>query len=247
VEAKVEEMILTIENLNVYYGNLHALREVSLRVGAGEIVSLVGANGAGKTTTLKAVSGVIPARSGRIVFNGKDVAGAKQHKIARMGISHVPEGRGVFANMTVRENLDMGAYTRRSAREVAESLDRVYALFPRLAERSGQMAGTLSGGEQQMLAIGRAMVAGPSLMLLDEPSMGLSPLLVGEIFDMIKEVNRGGVTILLVEQNAYMALSISQRAYVLEAGTIVLQGDSADLRNDPRVQAAYLGDVSGGG
>jgi branched-chain amino acid transport system ATP-binding protein len=247
VEAKVEEMILRIENLNVYYGNLHALREVSLRVGTGEIVSLVGANGAGKTTTLKAVSGVIPARSGRIVFNGKDVAGAKQHKIARMGISHVPEGRGVFANMTVRENLDMGAYTRRSAREVAESLDRVYALFPRLAERSGQMAGTLSGGEQQMLAIGRAMVAGPSLMLLDEPSMGLSPLLVGEIFDMIKEVNRGGVTILLVEQNAYMALSISQRAYVLEAGTIVLQGDSADLRNDPRVQAAYLGDVSGGG
>jgi branched-chain amino acid transport system ATP-binding protein len=247
VEAKVEEMILTIENLNVYYGNLHALREISLRVGAGEIVSLVGANGAGKTTTLKAVSGVIPARSGRIVFNGKDVIGAKQHKIARMGISHVPEGRGVFANMTVRENLDMGAYTRRSARDVAESFDRVYALFPRLAERSGQMAGTLSGGEQQMLAIGRAMVAGPSLMLLDEPSMGLSPLLVGEIFDMIKEVNRGGVTILLVEQNAYMALSISQRAYVLEAGTIVLQGDSADLRNDPRVQAAYLGDVSGGG
>jgi branched-chain amino acid transport system ATP-binding protein len=247
VEAKVEEMILTIGNLNVYYGNLHALREISLHVGAGEIVSLVGANGAGKTTTLKAVSGVIPARSGSIVFNGKDVAGAKQHKIARMGISHVPEGRGVFANMTVRENLDMGAYTRRSAREVAESLDRVYALFPRLAERSGQMAGTLSGGEQQMLAIGRAMVAGPSLMLLDEPSMGLSPLLVGEIFDMIKEVNRGGVTILLVEQNAYMALSISHRAYVLETGTIVLQGASADLRNDPRVQAAYLGDVSGGG
>jgi branched-chain amino acid transport system ATP-binding protein len=247
VEAKVEEMILTIENLNVYYGNLHALREISLRVGAGEIVSLVGANGAGKTTTLKAVSGVIPARSGRIVFNGKDVAGTKLHKIARMGISHVPEGRGVFANMTIRENLDMGAYTRRSAREVAESRDRVYTLFPRLAERSGQMAGTLSGGEQQMLAIGRAMVAGPSLMLLDEPSMGLSPLLVGEIFDMIKEVNRGGVTILLVEQNAYMALSISHRAYVLETGTIVLQGDSADLRNDPRVQAAYLGDVSGGG
>jgi len=247
VEATVEEMILTIEKLNVYYGNLHALREISLHVGAGEIVSLIGANGAGKTTTLKAVSGVIPTRSGRIVFNGKDVAGVKQHKIARMGISHVPEGRGVFANMTVRENLDMGAYTRRSGREVAESLERVYALFPRLAERSGQMAGTLSGGEQQMLAIGRAMVASPALMLLDEPSMGLSPLLVGEIFDMIKEVNRGGATILLVEQNAYMALSIAHRAYVLETGNIVLQGDSADLRNDPRVQAAYLGDVSGGG
>jgi branched-chain amino acid transport system ATP-binding protein len=243
----VEELILTIEKLNVYYGNLHALREVSLHVGAGEIVSLIGANGAGKTTTLKSVSGVIPTRSGRIVFNGKDMAGVKQHKIARMGISHVPEGRGVFANLTVRENLDMGAYTRRSAREVEESLERVYALFPRLAERSGQMAGTLSGGEQQMLAIGRAMVARPVLMLLDEPSMGLSPLLVGEIFDMIKEVNRGGATILLVEQNAYMALSIAHRAYVLEAGTVVLHGDSAELRNDARVQAAYLGDVSGGG
>ena len=240
-------MILTIEKLNVYYGNLHALREISLQVGAGEIVSLVGANGAGKTTTLKAVSGVIPARSGRIVFNGKDVTGMKQHKIARMGISHVPEGRGIFANMTVRENLDMGAYTRRSAREVSESLDRVYALFPRLAERSRQLGGTLSGGEQQMLAIGRAMVAGPSLMLLDEPSMGLSPLLVVEIFDMIKEVNRSGVTILLVEQNAYMALSVAHRAYVLETGTMVLQGDSIELRKDPRVQAAYLGDVSGGG
>ena len=240
-------MILTIEKLNVYYGNLHALREISLQVGAGEIVSLVGANGAGKTTTLKAVSGVIPARSGRIVFNGKDVTGMKQHKIARMGISHVPEGRGIFANMTVRENLDMGAYTRRSAREVSESLDRVYALFPRLAERSRQLGGTLSGGEQQMLAIGRAMVAVPSLMLLDEPSMGLSPLLVVEIFDMIKEVNRSGVTILLVEQNAYMALSVAHRAYVLETGTMVLQGDSIELRKDPRVQAAYLGDVSGGG
>jgi len=243
----VEGMVLSIEKLDVDYGNLHALREVSLHVGAGEIVSLVGANGAGKTTTLKAVSGVIPARSGRIVFHGKDVAGMKQHKIARMGISHVPEGRGVFANMTVRENLDMGAYTRRSAREAAEGLERVYALFPRLAERSGQMAGTLSGGEQQMLAIGRAMVARPALMLLDEPSMGLSPLLVGEIFDMIREVNREGATILLVEQNAYMALSIAHRAYVLETGRIVLQGDSADLRKDPRIQAAYLGDVPGGG
>ena len=243
----VEEMILTLENLNVFYGNLHALREVSLHVQAGEIVSLIGANGAGKTTTLKAVSGVIPVRSGKIVFNGKNVSGIPQHKIARMGISHVPEGRGVFANMTVRENLDMGAYTRRSTREAAEGLERVYDLFPRLAERSGQMAGTLSGGEQQMLAIGRAMVANPALMLLDEPSMGLSPLLVGEIFDMIKEVNRGGVTILLVEQNAYMALSIAHRAYVLETGRIVLQGDSADLRKDPRIQAAYLGDVPGGG
>jgi len=216
-------------------------------VEAGEIVSLIGANGAGKTTTLKAVSGVLAPRAGEIVFNGRNLAGLPQHRIVRMGISHVPEGRGVFANMTVRENLDMGAYTRRSGREVAESLDRVFALFPRLAERSAQLAGTLSGGEQQMLAIGRAMVARPALMLLDEPSMGLSPLLVREIFDMITEVNRSGAAILLVEQNAYMALSVAHRAYVLEAGSIVLHGASADLQNDPRVQAAYLGDVPEGG
>ena len=240
-------MLLSIENLNVFYGSLHALRDVSLHVAAGEIVTLIGANGAGKTTTLKAVSGVIPLRSGRIAFQGKDVAGLPPHRISRMGISHVPEGRGVFANMTVRENLDMGAYARRSGREVSERLEKVYAMFPRLAERSGQMAGTLSGGEQQMLAIGRAMVARPALLLLDEPSMGLSPLLVGEIFDMIKEVNRGGATILLVEQNACMALSIAHRAYVLETGGIVLSGASSELRDDPRVQAAYLGDVAGGG
>ena len=240
-------MVLTIDYINVYYGNLHALKDVSLRVDAGEIVSLIGANGAGKTTTLKAVSGVLPSRTGKIVFDGRNLASLPQHRIARMGISHVPEGRGVFANMTVRENLDMGAYTRRSGREVAESLDKVFALFPRLAERSAQLAGTLSGGEQQMLAIGRAMVARPALMLLDEPSMGLSPLLVREIFDMITEVNRSGAAILLVEQNACMALSVAHRVYVLEAGSIVLHGAPADLQNDPRVQAAYLGDVSGGG
>lgn len=240
-------MLLSIENLNVFYGSMHALRDVSLHVAAGEIVTLIGANGAGKTTTLKAVSGVIPLRSGRIAFQGKDVAGLPPHRISRMGISHVPEGRGVFANMTVRENLDMGAYARRSGREVSEGLEKVYAMFPRLAERSGQMAGTLSGGEQQMLAIGRAMLARPALLLLDEPSMGLSPLLVGEIFDMIKEVNRGGATILLVEQNACMALSIAHRAYVLETGGVVLSGASSELRDDPRVQAAYLGDVAGGG
>jgi branched-chain amino acid transport system ATP-binding protein len=243
----VEPLLLTIDNINVYYGNLHALRDVSLHVEAGEIVSLIGANGAGKTTTLKAVSGILAPRSGKIVFEGRNLAGVPQHRIARMGISHVPEGRGIFANMTVRENLDMGAYTRRPGREAAERLEKVFALFPRLAERSGQMAGTLSGGEQQMLAIGRAMVAGPALMLLDEPSMGLSPLLVGEIFDMIAEVNRNGATILLVEQNAWMALTVAHRAYVLEAGSIVLHGSPADLQNDPRVQAAYLGDVSGGG
>jgi branched-chain amino acid transport system ATP-binding protein len=223
------------------------LSEVSLQVDSGEVVSLIGANGAGKTTTLKAVSGILAPRSGRIVFNGKELVGLPPHGIARMGISHVPEGRGMFANMTVRENLDMGAYTRRSRREVEESLEKVFSLFPRLSERSGQVAGTLSGGEQQMLAIGRAMVARPALMLLDEPSMGMSPVLVEEIFKMIAEVNRGGTTVLLVEQNAFMALSIARRAYVLEAGRMVLSGDSADLQNDPRVQAAYLGDVPGGG
>ncbi|NJD61831.1 MAG: ABC transporter ATP-binding protein [Deltaproteobacteria bacterium] len=240
-------MLLSIENIDVYYGNLCALSEVSLHVDMGEVVCLVGANGAGKTTALKAVSGIIAPRSGRIVFDGKDLTGLPQHRIARMGISHVPEGRGVFANMTVRENLDMGAYTRRSGREVAESLEKVFALFPRLSERSGQMAGTLSGGEQQMLAIGRAMVARPALMLLDEPSMGMSPVLVEEIFKMIAEVNRGGTTVLLVEQNAFMAMTIARRAYVLEAGRIVLSGDAPDLQNDPRVQAAYLGDVPGDG
>jgi branched-chain amino acid transport system ATP-binding protein len=239
-------LLLSIENINVYYGNLHALKDVSLLVDEGEVVSLIGANGAGKTTALKAVSGILSPRSGRISFGGKVLSGLPPHRIARMGISHVPEGRGVFANLTVRENLDMGAYTRRSAREVKESLEKVFDRFPRLAERSGQMAGTLSGGEQQMLAIGRAMVARPALMLLDEPSMGLAPLLVREIFDMIAGVNAGGTTILLVEQNAYMALSIAHRAYVLEAGGIVLHGASAKLRMDPRVQAAYLGDVSGG-
>ncbi len=233
--------MLIIENINVYYGNLHALNGVSLRVGEGEIVSLIGANGAGKTTALRAISGILAPRSGKILFKGKDIAGLPPHKVARLGVAHVPEGRGVFSNMSVRENLDLGAYTRRPGRGVDESMDRVFSLFPRLAERAGQLAGTLSGGEQQMLAIGRALVANPSLMLLDEPSMGLSPLLVEEIFRMITEVNRAGATILLVEQNASMALSVSRRAYVLEAGNIVLQGGTEDLRNDPGVQSAYLG------
>lgn len=202
---------------------------------------MIGANGAGKTTVLRAVSGILAPRSGKILFKGKDIAGIPPHKIARLGVAHVPEGRGVFSNMSVRENLDLGAYTRRPGRGVDESMDRVFSLFPRLAERAGQLAGTLSGGEQQMLAIGRALVANPSLMLLDEPSMGLSPLLVEEIFHMITEVNRAGATILLVEQNASMALSVSRRAYVLEAGNIVLQGGTEDLQNDPMVQAAYLG------
>jgi branched-chain amino acid transport system ATP-binding protein len=202
---------------------------------------LIGANGAGKTTVLRAVSGILAPRSGKILFKERDIAGIPPHKIARLGVAHVPEGRGVFSNMSVRENLDMGAYTRRPGREADESMDRVFSLFPRLAERAGQLAGTLSGGEQQMLAIGRALVANPSLMLLDEPSMGLSPLLVEEIFHMITEVNRAGATILLVEQNASMALSVAHRAYVLEAGSIALQGNTEDLQNDPGVQTAYLG------
>jgi len=234
-------MILSIDNISVYYGNLLALREVSLQVDKGEIVSLIGANGAGKTTALKAISGVLAPRTGRILFDGVEISGLPPHRIARMGIAHVPEGRGVFANLTVVENLEMGAYTRRSGREIRESIEKVFTQFPRLKERSGQLAGTLSGGEQQMLAIGRAMVARPALMLLDEPSMGLSPFLVGEIFRMIEEVNREGVAILLVEQNASMALSIAQRAYVLEAGNIVLQGSTVELQNEPGVRAAYLG------
>jgi len=240
-------LILTIENISVYYGNLLALREVSLKVDKGEIVSLIGANGAGKTTALKAISGVLAPRAGRIVFDGVEISGLPPHRIARMGIAHVPEGRGVFANLTVVENLEMGAYTRRSGQEIRESIEKVFTQFPRLKERSGQSAGTLSGGEQQMLAIGRAMVARPALMLLDEPSMGLSPFLVGEIFRMIEEVNREGVAILLVEQNASMALSIAQRAYVLEAGNIVLQGSTAELQNEPGVRAAYLGGETEGG
>jgi branched-chain amino acid transport system ATP-binding protein len=240
-------MILSIENIYVYYGNMLALRDVSLHVKRGEIVSLIGANGAGKSTVLRSISGILAPRAGRILFNGEDISGLPAHRIARMGLSHVPEGRGVFANLTVFENLEMGGYARRSDLEVREGIEEVFSLFPRLKERRSQMAGTLSGGEQQMLAIGRAMVSRPDLMLLDEPSMGLSPLLVGEIFDMIEEVNRGGVAILLVEQNAFAAFSIAQRAYVLETGHVAMHGDTNELRNQPGVQAAYLGVVPGGG
>lgn len=234
--------MLTVSDMSVCYDNLPALKSFSIRVEKGEIVSLIGGNGAGKTTALRALSGILAPRSGKIVFDGRDIAGLPPHRIVRLGVAHVPEGRGVFANMTVRENLDLGAYARRPGKEVDESREKAYSLFPRLAERRGQMAGTLSGGEQQMLAIGRALMANPSLMLLDEPSMGLSPLLVEEIFRMISDMNREGVTVLLVEQNASMALSVANRAYVLEAGEIVLQGNAEALRSDPGVQAAYLGD-----
>ncbi len=238
-------MLLTVDKLSVYYGSVQALREVSFTVAKGEIVSLIGANGAGKSTTLRALSGVVRPSSGSIVHDGKSIVSLPSHRIARMGIAHVPEGRGVFANMSVRENLEMGAYTRSSRMEIKESFERVFRLFPRLAERVDQVAGTLSGGEQQMLAIGRGLVQRPDLLLLDEPSMGLSPLLVSEIFRMIAEINKAGTTILLVEQNASMALAVADRAYVLETGEIVLEGKASDLREDPKVRAAYLGDDTG--
>ncbi len=237
--------MLNIDNINVFYGNIQALRDVSFTVSRGEIVSLIGANGAGKSTVLKTVAGILVPRSGRMSFDGRDIAGVPRHRIVRRGICLVPEGRGIFANMSVRENLEMGGYSRRSAREVEESIRRTFDLFPRLGERSGQPAGTLSGGEQQMLAIGRALASRPELLLLDEPSMGLSPLLVREIFRLVADINRGGTTILLVEQNAHMALSIAHRAYVLETGAVTLSGSAPSLRDDPGIRAAYLGDGSG--
>lgn len=235
--------MLSVDSIDLQYGNIQALRGVSLSVHRGEIVSLIGANGAGKSTTLKAIAGVLAPRSGTILFEGKRLAGVPLHRVVRMGISLVPEGRGIFAEMTVRENLEMGGYARDSEAEIEEGIAQVFLLFPQLRERIRQPAGTLSGGEQQMLAIGRAMVARPRLLLLDEPSMGLAPLLVREIFRMIGEINRGGTTILLVEQNAHMALSVSHRAYVLENGEITLAGEAADLRENSRVRSAYLGDL----
>jgi branched-chain amino acid transport system ATP-binding protein len=236
--------MLIAEQINVYYDNIRALQNVSFSVEKGEIVSLIGANGAGKSTILKTISGVLKPRSGRILLEGRDLVGVPPHSIVRMGISQVPEGRGIFANMNVRENLEMGAFIRDSREETAKGVGDVFALFPRLKERASQPAGTLSGGEQQMLAIGRAMVAKSALVLMDEPSMGLSPLLVREIFRLIREINQAGTTILLVEQNAFMALSVAHRAYVLETGAITLSGNAAELRNDPKVRAAYLGDVT---
>jgi len=239
-------MLLTVDNISVFYGAVQAIRNVSFYVEKGEIVTLIGANGAGKSTVLRALSGVVRSSAGSIVHDGKSIAGLPSHRIARMGIAHVPEGRGVFADMSVRENLEMGAYTRTSRKEVEESFERVFRLFPRLAERENQLAGTLSGGEQQMLAIGRGLVQRPDLLLLDEPSMGLSPVLVGEIFRMIGEISKAGTTILLVEQNASMALAIADRAYVLEAGEITLSGKASDLQGDSKVRAAYLGEEAGG-
>ena len=233
--------MLEIKDLNVFYGAIHALKGISLTVADGELVSLIGANGAGKTTTLHAISGLLPAASGSIMLDGTDLQKVPASTIIRLGMSHVPEGRHVFARMTVEENLRMGAYIIRDQWKVADSLDRVYAHFPRLQERRRQMAGTLSGGEQQMLATGRALMTNPKIVLMDEPSMGLSPLLVKEIFDIIQGLHKSGITILLVEQNAKMALAVSDRAYVLETGTISMEGPASSLAADDRVRKAYLG------
>jgi branched-chain amino acid transport system ATP-binding protein len=234
--------MLTVADLVVSYGAVEALHGVSLEVGKGEIVTLVGANGAGKTTLLRAISGLLVPRAGRIELEGASLVGRPAHAIVAKGLAHVPEGRRIFTGLTVRENLDMGAYVVRSKRDVAERLERVLALFPRLSERIDQMGGTLSGGEQQMLAIGRAMMGKPRVLLLDEPSLGLAPLLVQEIFREIARINREeGTTILLVEQNANLALATASRGYVLETGRVVLVGPARDLLEDPQVKAAYLG------
>jgi len=233
-------MLLELEDVHVHYGKVQALRGVSLTVDEGEIVTLIGANGAGKTTTLKTISGVRPVTSGRITFEGEDITGAPPHKLVELGICQAPEGRGIFPGMSVVENLEMGTYARRDKVDPAE-MERVYELFPRLLERRKQPGGTLSGGEQQMLAIGRALMAKPKVLLLDEPSMGLAPMLVAQIFDIITEINKQGTTILLVEQNAAQALQRAHRAYVLEVGQVLVSGLAGDLHDDPAVKAAYLG------
>ena len=233
--------MLRVENLNVYYGAIHALQGISFNVEEGEIVTLIGANGAGKSTTLRTISGLLRSRTGSVSLKGENISTMPADKIVRMGISHVPEGRKIFAPLSVRENLMMGAYTRTDQAEIQETLERVYKSFPRLRERSGQYGGTLSGGEQQMLATARGLMSKPSLLLLDEPSMGLSPILTEEIFRIIVEINKQGTSILLVEQNAQMALSIAQRAYVLETGRIVLSGTAKEIADNPQVRTAYLG------
>jgi len=233
--------VLEVKGIDVYYGAIHALKGLSLEVEEGSIVTLIGANGAGKTTTLKSISGLLRPRNGTIMFKGRDISKVPPEKIVGLGISQVPEGRRVFATMTVLENLEMGAYLRKDKKGIESDLENVFTRFPRLKERRKQTAGTLSGGEQQMLAIGRALMARPELMLMDEPSMGLAPLLVKEIFEIIKDINARGTTILLVEQNANMALSIANRAYVIETGEIVLEGTAEQLINSEEVKKAYLG------
>jgi len=233
--------LLEVNELHAYYGNIHALKGISLYVDEGEIVSLIGANGAGKTTTLRSVSGLMQASSGSVMFDGEDLGQYKSHELVSKGIAMVPEGRGVFARMTVLENLEMGAYHRKDSQGIVADLSMIYGLFPRLEERKKQPAGTLSGGEQQMLATGRALMSRPRLLLMDEPSMGLAPVLVESIFDTIRDINREGTTILLVEQNAHMALQVAERGYVLQTGEIVLSDSSKALQQNPVVQKAYLG------
>ncbi len=233
--------MLEVQDLHVYYGNIQALRGVSFRVEAGELVTIIGSNGAGKSTTLLTISGVLRPRQGRILLEGQDLTRIPPHQIVQRGISHCPEGRLIFGRLSVAENLLLGAYNRKDRAGIRRDMERVYQLFPRLQERRSQAAGTLSGGEQQMLAIARALMSHPRVLLLDEPSLGLAPLLVEQIFQIIQELHREGVTILLVEQNAYQALRIADRAYVLETGRIRLSGDAATLADDPEIQAAYLG------
>lgn len=233
--------MLKVSNLNVFYGAIHALKDISFEVRENEIVTLIGANGAGKTTTLHAVSGLLTPKSGKISLHTTELTETPADKIVRLGLAQVPEGRRVFARMSVHENLMMGAYARTDKAKIAEDIQRMYDKFPRLKERSKQLAGTMSGGEQQMLAIGRALMSSPSILLMDEPSMGLAPILVDEIFNIIQEINQMGTTVLLVEQNAHKALSIAHRAYVLETGKIIMEGNAKDLLSDDRVRQAYLG------
>jgi branched-chain amino acid transport system ATP-binding protein len=233
--------MLKVDNVHTYYGNIHALKGITLNIEKGEIVTLIGGNGAGKTTTLRTISGLLTPREGSIDLNGESLFKYKAHQIVYKGISMVPEGRGIFARLSVTENLEMGAYSRSSQQELTGNMDRVFTLFPRLKERRNQVAGTLSGGEQQMLATGRALMANPSLLLMDEPSMGLAPVLVELIFDTIQKINQEGTTILLVEQNALMALSIAHRGYVLQTGEIVIADTAENLKKNPTVQKAYLG------
>ena len=235
------DLMLSVKDLDVYYGAIHAIKGISFEVNEGEIVTLIGANGAGKTTTLHAISGLVKPKNGEIAFCGANLRTTSAHKIIRLGLAQVPEGRRVFSHMTVQENLEMGAYARKDRGRLNDEFERIFQRLPRLKERRKQVAGTLSGGEQQMLAIGRALMSNPKMLLLDEPSMGLSPLLVQEIFDIIRDIHKEGMTILLVEQNAQMALSVADRAYVLETGHVVMDGTGAELLTNERVRNAYLG------
>ena len=234
--------MLEVKNLEVYYGVIQAIKGISFEVNEGEVIALIGANGAGKTTTLQTITGMLQPKAGEIIFEGKDISKIPGHKIVSMGMAHVPEGRRVFAELSVYENLKLGAYTRKDKKEIEETLARVYKSFPRLEERKNQLAGTLSGGEQQMLAMGRALMSKPKIILMDEPSMGLSPILVEEIFHIIREISAGGTTVLLVEQNAKKALAIADRAYVLETGNIVLSGDAKEMMTNDSIKKAYLGE-----